>query len=69
MEHLAHLLAEIGRREHLNAVAVFPKLIQEIHCGADVEGEVCVVFCGGNLALGVVQGQRAQVVGRPATSG
>ena len=64
-EHLMHLFAEFEGFEHLDAVAVFLQLIQEVDCGADVEGEVCVMLRGGDLALGMVQGQRAQVVGRP----
>ena len=65
MEHLAHLFTQFEGFEHLDAVAVFPKLVQEIDCGADVEGEVGIVFRAGDLTLGMVQGQRAQVIGCP----
>ena len=65
MEHLAHLFTQFEGFEHLDAVAVFLQLIQEIDCGADVEGEVGITLRAGDLALGMVQGQRAQVVGRP----
>ena len=65
MEHLAHLFTQFEGFEHLDAVAVFLQLIQEIDCGADVEREVRIMFRAGNLALGVMQRQRAQVVGHP----
>ena len=60
-----HLFTQFEGVEHLDAVAVFLQLIQEVDCGTDVEGEVCIVLRGGDFALGMVQGQRAQVVGRP----
>ena len=43
---------------------MFEQLVKEIGRGADVEREVRVMLCRRKLALGVVQGQCAQVVGR-----
>ena len=68
MEHLAHFFAQVDGREHLDAVAVGEQLAEEIGCGTDVEGEVGITLRAGDLALGMVQGQRAQVVGRPVVS-
>ena len=65
MEHLAHLFTQFEGFEHLDAVAVFLQLIQEVDCGTDVEREVCIVLRAGDLTLGMVQGQRAQVIGCP----
>ena len=63
-----HLFTQFEGFEHLDAVTVFPKLIQEVDCGTDVEGEVGIALRAGDLALGMVQGQRAQVVRRPVVS-
>jgi len=65
VEHLAHLIAEFERFEHLDAGTVFLQFILKVHCGADVEGEVRVSVRAGDLALGMVERQRAKVVGRP----
>lgn len=65
MEHLAHLFAEFERFEHLDAGTVFLQFILKVNCGADVEGEVRVSVRAGDLALGMMEGQRSQVVGRP----
>ena len=65
MEHLAHFFAQVDGREHLDAVTVGEQLAEEIGCRTDVEGEVGIVLRAGDLALGMVQRQCAQVVGCP----
>ena len=69
---MAHFLAEVERLEDFDAE--LHQLIQEIGGGTDVEREIGVGrggrigmgnFAGFELALGMVEGQGAQVVGRP----
>ena len=55
---------ETGWFEHLDAVGMAQELADEVGRGTDVEGEVGVVVGRGEFALGVVQRQGAQVVGR-----
>ena len=63
--HLPHFLAKFLRLKHFDAVAVAQQFAQKVGGGTDVIGEVGVVCRGRELALRVMQGQRAQVIGHP----
>lgn len=61
--HLPHFLSKFQRLEHFNAIAVAQQFAQKITGGTDVIGEVRIVWRRRELALRVMQGQRAQVIG------
>ncbi len=63
-EDFTDFKTEAGWFEHLDAVGMAQELADEVGRGTDVEGEVGVVVGRGEFALGVVQRQGAQVVGR-----